>query len=73
MVYKCVAAGCSNTSSSSTTLHKFPKNPELRLEWENKFYRPEHSGKQLITPFSVVITSVTIVMRLSRLYLPSLE
>ena len=39
MVYRCVAAGCSNTSSSSTTLHKFPKDPELRLEWVKQVLR----------------------------------
>ena len=31
---KCVAVGCSNTSSSSITLFKFPKDPKLR----SKFY-----------------------------------
>ena len=30
MVNKCVAAGYSNTSSSSITLFKFPKDPKLR-------------------------------------------
>ena len=36
MVNKCVAAGCSNTSSSSITLFKFPKDPKLRYEWEKQ-------------------------------------
>ena len=36
MVNKCVAAGCSNTSSSSITLLKFPKDPKLRYEWEKQ-------------------------------------
>ena len=36
MVNKCVAAGYSNTSSSSITLFKFPKDPKLRYEWEKQ-------------------------------------
>ena len=39
MVYKCAAAGCFNTSSSSTTLFKFPKDPKLRQEWEKQVLR----------------------------------
>ena len=35
MVYKCVAARCSNSSSSST-LYDFPKDPQLRQEWEKQ-------------------------------------
>ena len=35
-MYKCVAAGCSNTSSSSITLHEFPEDPLLRREWEKQ-------------------------------------
>ena len=36
MVNMCVAAGCSNTSSRSITLFKFPKDPKLRYEWEKQ-------------------------------------
>ena len=39
MVYECVAAGCSNSSSSSTTLFKFPKDPQQRLGWERQVLR----------------------------------
>ena len=39
MVYKCDAAGCSNTSSSTITLFKFPKDPKQRQEWEKQVLR----------------------------------
>ena len=44
MVNKCVAAGCSNTSSSSITLFKFPKDPKLRYEWEKGISISVHRG-----------------------------
>lgn len=45
MVYKCVAAGCSNSSSSSTTLYEFPKDPQLRHEWEKQVQRTRAQWK----------------------------
>lgn len=45
MVYKCVAAGCSNSSSSSTTLYEFPKDPRLRHEWEGQVQRTRAQWK----------------------------
>ena len=39
MVRRCVAAGCSNTHSHNVSMHKFPKDPELRLKWEKQVQR----------------------------------
>lgn len=39
MVNKCVAAGCSNTNSDTVSLHKFPKDPTLRSQWEKQVQR----------------------------------
>ena len=36
---RCVAAGCSNTHSDTISMHKFPKDPELRLKWEKQVQR----------------------------------
>ena len=36
---RCVAAGCSNTHSDSISMHKFPKDPELRRKWEKQVQR----------------------------------
>ena len=36
---RCVAAGCSNTHSDSISMHKFPKDPELRKKWEKQVQR----------------------------------
>ena len=33
MVYRCVAAGCSNTPSDRVSLYKFPSDPSLREKW----------------------------------------
>ena len=33
MVYRCVAAGCSNTPSVRVSLYKFPSDPSLREKW----------------------------------------
>ena len=35
----CVAAGCSNTHSDSISMHKFPKDSELRWKWEKQVQR----------------------------------
>lgn len=45
MVYMCVAAGCSNSSSSSTMLYEFPKDPQLRHEWEKQVQRTRAQWK----------------------------
>ena len=34
-----VAAGCSNTHSDSISMHKFPKDSELRKKWEKQVQR----------------------------------
>ena len=39
MVNRCVAAGCSNTQKPGITLHKFPKDPVLRKQWERQVQR----------------------------------
>ena len=44
---RCVAAGCSNTHSDSISMHKFPKDPELRRKWESKFRRLKNDGVPL--------------------------
>ena len=36
---RCVAAGWSNTHSDSISMHKFPKDPELRQKWEKQVQR----------------------------------
>lgn len=36
MPKRCVAAGCSNTSQDGFSLHKFPKDPQLRRIWTSK-------------------------------------
>ena len=33
MVKRCIAAGCSNTTSATVSLHKFPSNPAIRQLW----------------------------------------
>ena len=33
VVKRCVAAGCSNTTSATVSLHKFPSNPAIRQLW----------------------------------------
>ena len=45
MVRRCVAAGCSNTHSDNTSLHKFPRDPELRLKWEKQVQRTRDKWK----------------------------
>ena len=39
MVYKCVAAGCSNSTSDKVTIFKFPSDPVLRSKWEKQVQR----------------------------------
>ena len=36
---RCVAAGCSNTHSDNISMHKFPKDPEVRQKWEKQVQR----------------------------------
>ena len=36
---RCVAARCSNTHSDNVSMHKFPKDPELRQKWEKQVQR----------------------------------
>ena len=36
MVYKCIAAGCSNTQSASIILYSFPKAATLKHKWEKQ-------------------------------------
>ena len=45
MVYKCIAAGCSNTSSASIVLYSFPKDATLKREWENQVSRTRANRK----------------------------
>ncbi len=51
MVYKCVAAGCSNTSSIHTVLFKFPREPQLRQEWEKQVLRTRAHWKATESSF----------------------
>ena len=39
MVHRCVAAGCSNTPTSTVNLFKFPKDPVLRAKWVRQVRR----------------------------------
>ena len=39
MVRRCVAAGCSNTSTSTVNLFKFPKDPVLLAKWVRQVRR----------------------------------
>ena len=39
MVRRCVAAGCSNTPTSTINLFKFPKDPVLRAKWVRQVRR----------------------------------
>ena len=39
MVSRCVAVGCSDTASDRICLFKFPKDPELRKQWEKQVQR----------------------------------
>ncbi|XP_071792349.1 uncharacterized protein [Asterias amurensis] len=36
MTKRCVAAGCSNTTSAGVSLHKFPLDPKIRRIWAKK-------------------------------------
>uniref|UniRef100_A0A3P9ID33 THAP-type domain-containing protein n=1 Tax=Oryzias latipes TaxID=8090 RepID=A0A3P9ID33_ORYLA len=39
MPSRCVAAGCSNTSSESVSLYKFPKQETLLKQWTKQVQR----------------------------------
>ena len=45
MVNKCVAAGCSNGPGPGITIHKFPKDPALRKQWEKQVQRKRANWK----------------------------
>ena len=45
MVYKCVAAGCSNSTSDKVTIFKFPSDPVLRGKWEKQVQRTRADWK----------------------------
>ena len=45
MVNRCVSAGCSNTASDRISLFKFPKDPELRKQWEKQVQRTRAQWK----------------------------
>ena len=45
MVNRCVAAGCFNTASDRISLFKFPKDPELRKQWEKQVHRTRAQWK----------------------------
>jgi hypothetical protein len=42
---RCCVGGCSNTYSSGVSLHKFPKNEELRRKWIAEVQRTRVAGK----------------------------
>lgn len=45
MVNRCVAAGCSNTSSDRVSLFKFPSDAVLRRKWEKQVQRTRAQWK----------------------------
>ncbi len=51
MVYRCVAAGCSNKSSSHTVLFKFPRDSHMRHEWEKQVLRTRACWKATESSF----------------------
>ena len=38
----CVAAGCTNSNKSGANVFRFPKDPQLRKEWESQI----HGGQE---------------------------
>lgn len=46
-----VAAGCSNTHSETVSMHKFPKDPEVRWQWEKQVSRTRERWSAMETSF----------------------
>uniref|UniRef100_A0A3P9HYJ5 THAP-type domain-containing protein n=1 Tax=Oryzias latipes TaxID=8090 RepID=A0A3P9HYJ5_ORYLA len=69
MPSRCVAAGCSNTSSESVSVYKFPKQETLLKQWTKQVQRtranwvPTASSTLCSEHFEILLRSLKILFR----------